>query len=177
MLKKNTETYLNAANFYQTSKLNKVCINFKEMVSGSKITIFDQFNLNFDDKKSKSKALKQVDIKVLQTLLDKYSIEYTNTETVHALMRKFINFVNNYVPETWDAGFAPKIYNPTTCAESSCGKDIPSNPKENARTFTTVKGKHHEIAFCDFNCFENFDPGDKPGEKRVERKGSRDRIA
>lgn len=53
LLKKNTEIYLNAANFYQTSKLNKVCINFKEMVSGSKITIFDQFNLNFDDKKIK----------------------------------------------------------------------------------------------------------------------------
>ena len=48
-LKKNAEIYLNAANFYQTSRLNKVCINFKEMISGSRMTIFDQFDLNFND--------------------------------------------------------------------------------------------------------------------------------
>ena len=53
LLKINTEMYLNSSNFYQTSKLNKVCINFKEMVSGSRMTIFDQFDLNFNNNKIK----------------------------------------------------------------------------------------------------------------------------
>ena len=51
IMKSNIGLYLNNINLYQSSKLNKISINYKEMISGSRINIFDEFDLNFNDEK------------------------------------------------------------------------------------------------------------------------------